>query len=705
MKIYLYSFFLLNFTLTFAQTSVEVQLKNLDFKNVDAQIAIAPETEIVEGKVSYIFEVLQEVDSFFLDAQNMEFSEVKVNGNPVETSVNDTAIWIKETLEISNENQLSLNYKASPKQAMYFINWEYPDDGEIRKQVWTQGQGKKSSHWLPVIDNQNEKAIFNLDIDFNRDYKVLANGELILKENIEDSRSCWQFEMEDPMSSYLLAIAAGDFQQENRESASGIALELYMDKKDSAYFEPTYRHSVAIFDFLEEEIGVAYPWQNYKQVPVQDFLYSGMENTGATIFSRLMLTDSIGYKDRNYISVNAHELAHQWFGNLVTQKSPKHHWLHEGFATYYALLAEREIFGDDHYYWKLYQSAEKLKELSDTGKGEALAKTGGSSLTYYQKGAWALHVLRERIGDENFNKAVKDYLELYAFQNVETADFITEAERVSGQDLSEFVANWLNQTAFQGAEALNSLRKSKFITDYLELAGLRETGLADKADFLKVALNFPVNDYIGQEVVFQLEGHTSQEAIKLYKKAFESGNPFVRQAIALSMDEIPQELKAEYESLLEDESWLTREAALTNLWMQFPNENVKYLEKTKDQQGFSDKNLRILGLTLNLATPAFQPEKQDNIYKELSGYTAAHNPFEIRENAFGYLYQINAFSDQNLKDLMQGTRHHTTRFRDYCRQLLSELLKTPQYRERFQRLKGSLPENQQDFLDLKLQQL
>src|SRR5699024_379085 len=121
---------------------------------------------------------------------------------------------------------------------------------------------------------------------------------------------------------------------------------------------------------------------------------------------------------------NAHELAHQWFGDLVTEKSSKSHWLQEGFATYYALLAEKEIFGEEDYYFKLYKSAEQLKAQSDKGQGRALTDPEAGSLTFYQKGAWALHILREKIGDKAFRTGVQNYLETYKFKNADTNDFI-----------------------------------------------------------------------------------------------------------------------------------------------------------------------------------------------------------------------------------------------------------------------------------------
>src|SRR5699024_1740177 len=208
--------------------------------------------------------------------------------------------------------------------------------------------------------------------------------------------------------------------------------------------------------------------------------YAGMENTTVTIFAESLVTDSIGFVDQNYIRVNAHELAHQWFGNLITQNTSSDHWLHEGFATYYALLAQREIFGEEMFYYKLFEKAEKLKEESDKGKGEALINPKAGYLTFYDKGAWALHILKEQVGEANFKKGVKAFLEKYQFQNVEIQDFISIMEKQADTDLSEFTDNWLKQTAFPAAEALASLKKSKFIQKYMETIALRKNDFESK---------------------------------------------------------------------------------------------------------------------------------------------------------------------------------------------------------------------------------
>lgn len=687
----------------FAQTEESIdQTDKADFSRIQAEVSIYPEKQEVEGDVLYFFDVLQPMDSVYIDAVNMKFSEVLLNGRKVDFNNNGKRLWVKKEFLPSKDNQLSLHYSVHPKQAMYFINWDAPAEVSAVKQVWTQGQGKYTSHWLPSFDDMDEKAEFDLGINFRNGYEVIANGELQQKQVLNDSITHWQYDMKKPMSSYLVAVAAGNYYEKDLTSATGVPLKLYYKPADSLKAEPTYRDSKKIFDFLVKEIGVAYPWQNYKQVPVQDFLYAGMENTGTTIFSNALVTDSIGFKDRNYVNVNAHELAHQWFGDLVTEESGRDHWLQEGFATYYALLAEREIFGDDYYYWKLYQSAEQLKKLSDQGKGESLLNPKASSLTFYQKGAWALHILREKVGDEAFKQAVKNYLETYAFKNVTTENFIAEVEKASGQDLSDFMNDWLRQSAFKANAALNSLKQSDFMQKYLEVAALRETPLPQKAEILQKALKFPVNDYIGQEVVYELAGETSEEALQLYKKAFETNNIFVRQAIALGMDEIPQQLKPEYESLLKDDSYLTKEAALMNLWLQFPEGRSKYLEQTKGIEGFYDKNIEMLWLTLNLVTPEYQPEQKQKIFEKLSGYTASWYPAEVRENAFGYLYQIDSFTDQNLRDLLKGTTHHDYKFRNFCRELLDKLLENDQYHQKFLELRGTLSEELQERLDKKL---
>ncbi|MCX2837672.1 M1 family metallopeptidase [Salinimicrobium sp. MT39] len=654
-------------TATCAQHSAAV-----DFKKLNAEISIYPSKKAVSGKIMFKFDILEAVDSIFIDARKMAFSDVLLNGKKVNFGSDQNKFWITGNFSPAQDQQLQLKYSATPGQTLYFISKKPEAAGQQDYQVWTQGQGKYTSNWLPSFDDTSEKLEFDLTYIYPSGKMLISNGSLVASEKINDTLTRWEFDMMNPMSSYLVAMAAGDF-KEVRHIENDIPMIFYYPEGMEERVEPTYRHTGFMMDFFQKETGVAYPWQNYKQIPVRDFLYSGMENTGTTIFSDIFLVDSIGYHDQNYVNVNAHELAHQWFGNLVTAAFHEDHWLQEGFATYYALLAEKEIFGEDYYYRKLFKTAEELKELSDRGKGEAVAAKNGSSLTYYQKGAWALHILNEKIGKTAFDTGVKNFLEKHKYSTATTQDLIDEMEAASGQDLSGFVNDWLKQSAFQGTQALESLRKSPFIQKYLALAAVKPLPVSEKRNLLLQVLSFPVNDYLGQEAVLQLALEDTTLVSDLYKKAFSSGNLYTRQAIAFTLQNVPQQLKPEYESLLNDASYLTQEMTLYNLWMSFPEDRAAYLRKMANTEGFLDKNIRTLWLTLALATPGFEMASKNKYIEELRSYTAPHSRFQVRERAFGFLYQLNAFDEQSLANLKDATTHPNYRFREFAKELLKTL--------------------------------
>ena len=656
----------------FASTCFSQQTEIVDFKKINATIKVDTIQQKVSGTFEVEFKTLQAVDSVFLDAKATNIKEVLSNNIQIQSS--GDKIWLKNSFKADETYQAKFKYECEPQQALYFVGFDAKVAGNS-SQVWSQGQGKYTSHWLPSVDDMNDKIVFNLNFAAPKNYEVIANGTLEHKRKRNDY-NLWEFEMENPMSSYLVAVAMGDFHKFQSQSISGhVPFEMYLEMQDTAKFESTYKHHEEVFAILESEIGVKYTWENFKQVPVRDFLYAGMENTTLNIFSEEFVVDKIGFNDRNFVNVQAHELAHQWFGNLVTETDAKHHWLHEGFATYYALLVEKEIFGEDYFYYKLYESAEQLKALSDKGKGEKLLNPKASSLTFYQKGAWALVILNDLVGESVFKQAVKNYLEKYKFKNVDTKDFMTEVEALTEVSLEDFKNKWLNQSAFQSKETLKIIEQNTLIQKYLKLASLREVGLKEKEEFIDEALDFPVNDYLGQEAVYQLSGEPASLANPLYKKAFETNNIYVRQAIANSLTKIPKDLQSEYETLLEDESYTTIEKALLNLWENFPEKRHEYLDKTSDIIGFQDKNVRLLWLTLNLVTPDYQAEHQQKVFAVLNQHTSPDYAYQIREHAFGYLYQINTFTFQNYLDLMEGVFHPVWRFRKFCRELLDTLVK------------------------------
>ena len=662
------------------------QTEIVDFIRVKAIVKPLLKEKKVVANTSYTFKILKKCDSVYLDAQGI-FLLKNITNNKIDVISKNKKIWLVSNFKPNHTYTVSFRYEASPKKALYFLD----------NQIWTQGQGKYTSNWLPSIDDMNDKIEFDISYIIPSNKTIVANGKLISVSDVGEFKK-WDFDMNHPMSSYLVAFAVGDFSKKTIFSSSNVPIDLYYPTNDSLQIETTYRYSKRIFDFIEHEIGVDYPWQNYKQVPLKDFMYAGMENTSATFFSDAFIVDSIGFVDRNYVNVNAHELAHQWFGNLVTETSGANHWLHEGFASYYALLAEKEIFGEDYYYWKLFQSAEQIKSLSEEGKGEALNNPKASSLTFYEKGAWALHILRETVGDSVFKNGIKNYIKKYQYKNVTINDFITEVELVYGNELNEFKKDWIFQSAFKAEQAYQSLIKSNFINNYLKISALRDTPISLKLTELENALNFP-DDFIGQEIIYQLEGEPLTFTLPLYKKAFNSKNLFVRQAMASSMSKIPKELKVEYESLLNDNSYLTQETAMGNLWVNFPEDKSKYLDKMNGINGFRDKNIRQFWLFIALITEEYETDKKELFLEELKNYTSSVYGYNIREIALEYIGYLNLWDRDSLLNLINASQHHYWRFRDFSRKKLKGLLEDEDYREQIILLSHELDSTSLKFLN------
>jgi aminopeptidase N len=678
--------FLFLSTFAFAQ-----QTKSVDFKTVNGQISINPNNKSVAGTVAYTFEVIKSLDTIKIDAQNMTFSEMELNEKKLPFVTNGKELLLIYPFQ-KGKYSVQFSYEAKPKQTMYFVGSEATNN----LQIWTQGQGKYTSHWFPSFDDVNEKVIFNMDVTFDSKYQVVSNG--ILKNKIENNGvTYWSYQMKKPMSSYLLMIAIGKFDKSTLRAKSGIPLEMYIDSKDVAKQEPTYRYSKEIFDYLEKEIGVKYPWEIYRQIPVSEFLYAGMENTSSTIFTTRYVVDAIGFEDRSYTNVNAHELAHQWFGDLITAESGKDHWLQEGFATYYALLAEKEIYGEDYFYSKLYESSMQLKQASKTDTIPVL-NAKASSLSFYQKGAWALHVLREGIGEKAFKKAVKNYLKKYAYQNVTTENFFDEIRRVSDYDLVNFSKIWLESPGFNGEIANELLAKNRAMQVQLEVAKLRNKPLAEKYAFFEKTLQSDVYFTVKSSIVGQLMKEKFEDKKQLLLLALKTQNIQVRQAVASTLQKIPEEFRTEYETLLDDKSYQTQEVALYYLWNCFENKRTVYLEKSKDWVGFNDNNLRILWLSLAISTSEYATNKEAYI-QELVNYSSPNYEATTRQNALEYLINFNVINEAVLRNLVNATTHHMWQFSKFGRENIRVLLKNPEIRTSFQTIFTSLNEKEQFQLD------
>ena len=673
--------------LFFINLSFGQQIDKVDFTSCHLMIDLNSIEKTVNGGVVYEFEVLKNIDTIRIDAVNMEFENVSINHKNVKFKNNKKELILFEGFK-KGKNELTFSYYAKPKQTLYFTG-----EGD-NLQIWTQGQGRYTSHWLPSFNDVNEKVIFSVSIIHNSKFIAISNGieTYSLPKGMQMTFARYKevdlshFQMQKPMSSYLVMLAIGNFEKQTATTKSGTPLEFYLDKNDVSKFEPTYRYSKEMFDYLEQEIGVKYPWGIYRQVPVRDFLYAGMENTTSTIFAQDFVVDSIGFNDRNYVNVNAHELAHQWFGDLITAQSGKHHWLQEGFATYYALLAERHLFGDDYFYEELNDYAEQLKRASKTDTIPVMNEKA-SSLSFYKKGAWALHVMREDIGAKNFQKAVKKYLKKYQYKNVNTDDFLKIVKQVSGYDVENFKKVWLEKAGFEMEIAQKYLSKNKFIQDYFALKKSKKS-LSELTEILKSDAYYPIKQYI----VYQTRNVSFDERKVILETALATNDILVRRAVVESTPVIPEAFKSQYETLLNDNSYQTKEIALVNLCTNFPEDREKYLFQTRYLKGNNDKSFRITWLKLAYETPEFETQRID-FYLELLHYASAQYESSIRQNALEILLSIDFMNKKVITQLFLATNHHKWQFTLFARTKIRELLKNPEYRKTVETLSETSDES------------
>lgn len=422
----------------------------LDMIRMKVEVSFEPAQGLVKGKVTHTFAVIQKtVDSVFFDAPGINIKTAALNGSAVPYSITKQGVWVKpaKALEWEQNGTIVFEYEATPRKGIYFIGWnvETPKSlspWTVRKQVWTQGQGVDNRYWIPMYDDMNDKFITETVITFDKDYQVLSNGALLKKTNNKNNTITWHYSMSKPHAGYLLMLGIGKYTVRQTKSASGVPMYQWYYPEFPERAEPTYRYSEKMVDFLERETGIAYPWESYSQIMVQDFLYGAMENTTATIFGDFFNVDERAYIDRNYVGVNCHELTHQWFGDYITARDVRDTWLQESFATYYPKMFNRQILGEDEYNWQRRGEQNSAIEASKKDKNPVRHTFAGSPRNY-PKGSGIISMLTYVLGEEQWKKALNHYLKTHAYANVETNDLNQAIQDKLGKDMSWFFDQWI----------------------------------------------------------------------------------------------------------------------------------------------------------------------------------------------------------------------------------------------------------------------
>ncbi|MFN3951166.1 MAG: M1 family metallopeptidase [Thermaurantimonas sp.] len=425
----------------------------IDMHHLKLEIDPDPYKGLVKGKATLEFSTLyRPVDSIWLDAIRFEVSAIQLNGQAANFKNLDSGLVIfPEKLSADQVHILEITYSVYPSKGIYFTGWDDPTD-QSRKQIWTQGQGIDHRHWIPYYDEQHDKLTTEVIISFDRHFRAISNGRLVAADTLRD-KIRWHYLQDQPHPGYLIMIAIGDYIPVlSSLTTEGRVMEFeeYVYPEAAYAGESTYRHSRLFLQKFEELLNIPYPWPGpYRQIPVVDFIYGAMENTGAVIFGEVFLSDTNTEKFRNYHFVNAHEMAHQWFGNLVTAWSARHHWLHESFATYFDLLSNQWIEGDFEFSSKVRQAIARVV-YQESQNSLPLAHSEAGTARHYQKGGVVLHMLRQWVGDEPFYRALKVFLERYRFRNAHTEDLLYCFHEVTGRNLQWFWDQWIYGSGMPG---------------------------------------------------------------------------------------------------------------------------------------------------------------------------------------------------------------------------------------------------------------
>ncbi len=422
---------------------------NLNFESMRLSVEFEPEKGLVKGKITHFFTPIRPtVDSFYLDGPGITIKEAKLNGKDIKYKNDATGIsfFSGTTLKWGEKDSLAITYEATPRKGLYFIGWNDPNNLS-RKQIWTQGQGVDNRYWFPCYDTPNDKLLTEVYVKFDKEYKVLSNGVKITEKENKDGSKTWHYKMNHPHQSYLVMLGIGKYEIKESKSKSGVPLYMWYYPEWKDRFDYTYKYNTKIFDFLENEIGVPYQWETYSQIPVQDFMFGAMENTTATLFGDFFEVDARSYNDRNYVAVNAHELAHQWFGDFVSARTGNAHWLQESFATHYNITAEKECFGQDHFDWARRQAGSAAIAVQDK---KSISHSETSSTLIYQKGSQVLEMLKYIVGREAFNKSIKRYLLAHKYDNVDSDDLLNAFQDELGYGLEWFWDEWV----YKGGEPI-----------------------------------------------------------------------------------------------------------------------------------------------------------------------------------------------------------------------------------------------------------
>ncbi|MGC1196002.1 MAG: M1 family metallopeptidase, partial [Geitlerinemataceae cyanobacterium] len=377
-----------------------------------------------------------------LDAVNLYIEAVKVEGVSQKFDYDGELLHVvlTEPTQAGVAITLEITYGVDkPQRGLYFIG---PDENYPKKpvQVWTQGEDEDSRFWFPCFDYPGQLATSEIRVKVPKEYRAISNGELIATE-CGDKNTIYHWSQQQIHPTYLMTLAVGDF-AELRDEWQGKPVTYYVEKGREEDARRSMGKTPMMIEFFSQTFGYAYPFPKYAQVCVDDFIFGGMENTSTTLLTdRCLIDDRAALDNRSTESLVAHELAHQWFGDLVVIRHWSHAWIKEGMASYCEVLwTDREYGKEAAAYYRLQEARSYLSEDGGRYRRPIVTHIYREAIELYdrhlyEKGSCVYHMIRAELGDELFFKAIGTFVNDNAHQTVETVDLLRAIEKTTGRNL------------------------------------------------------------------------------------------------------------------------------------------------------------------------------------------------------------------------------------------------------------------------------
>ncbi len=423
----------------------EAPSRTYDVLHYNIEVALDLEKKSVTGKVATtLVPFTADFSAVVFDAEKMKIQRAMLGSRELrfETDEKKLTIHLDRSYSSKDTVTLSIEYACTPKRGMF---WSGPDSAYPRRhwQVWSQGEDMTNHFWFPCYDFPNDKSTSEVTATVDKRLTVLSNGKLIdVRENKTAGTKIFHWKESKPHASYLIMVAAGEYAV-LRDRAGKLPLEYYVYPEDTLNARICFQQTPDMITFFNEKIGFSYPWEKYGQIILQDH-FGGMENTSATTLSDVSTVfDARVRLDNSPVGLIAHELAHQWWGDVVTCKDWRHLWLNESFASYFEPLYREHLLGKDEFTHEMYGS-QQAGIYVDTARGrKPVVSVDSYGENIYPRGAAILHMLHFVLGDQLFWKGINHYITKHQFTPVETNDLKLAFEEATGQNLYWFFDEWL----------------------------------------------------------------------------------------------------------------------------------------------------------------------------------------------------------------------------------------------------------------------